>query len=1157
TVKIEQITKAAGGGVFQCHVDKYLTVVFANDGFYKFIGISREDFLTFHGNRLLEIIQPKDIDNLFEGIQKRISCEQSFSEDICVRAEENQLKWMWINAEVVKNANGELSLYCIFSDVTQRRLEQEELKTVQQRYLFVLNHTEDMIFEWDYKTKEMYQMGGQDIRFNYRPTIKVFPEDLLVEGGNIHPDDAQIFLDNYHSYDKGAKSAYAEYRLRSKSGIYCWCSTSSVGVFENGELTKVMGKIANINGQKIQFLEMSRRAMCDPLTELYNRKATESLVEQYIETNPHMAAMLVIDLDNFKLVNDTLGHLYGDGLLNDVAVGIKNAFRDTDIVGRIGGDEFAVFLTDIQNIDTVHRVSKNILAQFERIFSDVKMPKSLTGSVGISLYPQDATSYTALVEKADIALYHAKNTGKNKYVFYSEKILSTDASLRKDGRARARRTPNDSQKREDLYKLALEKANLTVWIYDVKNARIQRVLCSSSVDVGQFSTENFPHDLVARGYIHADSVKPFLELHQKLSQGEQEVFAEICAVNPKNGELVWSLISYSLMTDECGNPDIAIGTAKNITNQKKAQIEYKHEMDMRMVLETDIICTSITNLTQNEVEQFRYVERPQVTGNIVERYEDIQAAELVNIPNPNDRKKYSFYTREMLLELFSQGKTPIWLNFRLVDRDGRLIWVSRSVSMLKDAQSGNIFAYVVIRDIDIKKRQELSLSSRVVVDELTGAYEQETARELINNAIKEDNDNGVPFALINFNVDRYGEIMSLDDEASAQAVMAELADLVRYKFSRQLLGRFFSNQIFVLVQNISDRDDVINTVNEIRDGVRLNARFVRYNALVTLSAGVVFSTGATRDFDSTYGYAAIALDTAKKTGYNKCIVYSNDMKSLALAKHGAQEKATQTALRCALALAAPKDTAQKLTEVLGAIGEYYAATKTFLVESAPSDGSPNCIYNWSPAGVKVETGTEQWDFSQNFPYIYSCLMQNPIGTFNDTEMLKFAYPMDYQSLKSAGVSSLFVAIIKSAGESLGYLFVINSKRNAMDKDFFTTVCKFLTSELEKRYLHEKQKFLSHHDADTGLLNRNRYIEYAENIKEESLISMGVVSADINGLKKINNLRGHDYGDLAVKSIAVAISQVFSGYSCYRFAGDEFLVVCENISKTAFIEKVKE
>ncbi|MEG1049675.1 MAG: diguanylate cyclase, partial [Oscillospiraceae bacterium] len=369
-MKIEQITRAATGGVFQCRMDKTLTVVFANDGFYSFIRLSCEDFLSRHGNRLVELFSSEDVENILAVIAQQLKTEKSFSLDVRMGAPDSAPKWMWLNAEMLRDENGNLYLYCIFGDITTRKEEQEQLKAIQQRYQFVLNHTEDIIFEWDYKTKEMYQMGGLDANFSYRPTVHNFPEGLLQGDTNIHPDDVEIFLKNYHSYDNGAQTAYAEYRLHTKSGIYYWCSSNSVGVFENGELIKVMGRIANINGQKMQLLEMSRKAMCDPLTELYNRKATESLVDQYIETTKNMAAMLVIDLDNFKLVNDTLGHLSGDSVLNDIALGIRHIFRDTDIIGRIGGDEFVVFLTDIKSTDAIHRVAGEILSKFQSIFAN-------------------------------------------------------------------------------------------------------------------------------------------------------------------------------------------------------------------------------------------------------------------------------------------------------------------------------------------------------------------------------------------------------------------------------------------------------------------------------------------------------------------------------------------------------------------------------------------------------------------------------------------------------------------------------------------------------------------------------------------------------------------------------------------------------------------
>ncbi|MEG0019826.1 MAG: PAS domain-containing protein, partial [Oscillospiraceae bacterium] len=167
-MKIEQITRAATGGVFQCRMDKTLTVVFANDGFYSFIGLSREDFLSRHGNRLVELFSSEDVENILAVISQQLKTEKSFSLDVRLGAPDSCSKWMWLNAEMLRDEKGDFYLYCIFGDISARKEEQEQLKAIQQRYQFVLNHTEDIIFEWDYKTKEMYQMGGLDANFSYR-----------------------------------------------------------------------------------------------------------------------------------------------------------------------------------------------------------------------------------------------------------------------------------------------------------------------------------------------------------------------------------------------------------------------------------------------------------------------------------------------------------------------------------------------------------------------------------------------------------------------------------------------------------------------------------------------------------------------------------------------------------------------------------------------------------------------------------------------------------------------------------------------------------------------------------------------------------------------------------------------------------------------------
>jgi len=161
------------------------------------------------------------------------------------------------------------------------------------------------------------------------------------------------------------------------------------------------------------------QAQTDPLTGLYNQ-AVKDMIAERLEGEDGIAAVLFMDLDNFKVINDTLGHIKGDLLLQEVAGVLKKTLRASDLSGRVGGDEFLALLHPVNSPagvrQCVQRICASVRSVMDRDFHDF----CVTCSIGISMYPADGTNIAALVEKADKAAYAVKRKGKNGFAFYSD-----------------------------------------------------------------------------------------------------------------------------------------------------------------------------------------------------------------------------------------------------------------------------------------------------------------------------------------------------------------------------------------------------------------------------------------------------------------------------------------------------------------------------------------------------------------------------------------------------------------------------------------------------------------------------------------------------------------------------------------------------------------
>ena len=193
-----------------------------------------------------------------------------------------------------------------------------------------------------------------------------------------------------------------------------------------GSETYRLAVVRDISARKEAQARIQFMALHDPLTLLPNRvylqERLDSLLAQ-ARRNQRLMAVLFIDLDNFKTVNDSLGHHAGDLLLREIALRLSAAVRQGDIVARLGGDEFVVVLAEVANSDDAARVAAKLMAMVNAAVTLEGRKLSVSPSIGISVFPMDGDSADDLIRHADAAMYHAKDSGRNNYQFFAPKLL--------------------------------------------------------------------------------------------------------------------------------------------------------------------------------------------------------------------------------------------------------------------------------------------------------------------------------------------------------------------------------------------------------------------------------------------------------------------------------------------------------------------------------------------------------------------------------------------------------------------------------------------------------------------------------------------------------------------------------------------------------------
>ena len=190
--------------------------------------------------------------------------------------------------------------------------------------------------------------------------------------------------------------------------------------------------VANAIINKIKYGEASKnladKADTDLLTELNNKIATERKIQEWMTENPDVQClMFLFDIDNFKKINDTMGHAFGDEVLRTLGHQLRNEFRVTDIIGRLGGDEFVLFLKGIKSDDQLQREGERITNFFHQFRAGDYVKYSATASIGGVVVPRDATNFQDAYKAADVALYEAKRRGKNQLVFYGKDLANVES----------------------------------------------------------------------------------------------------------------------------------------------------------------------------------------------------------------------------------------------------------------------------------------------------------------------------------------------------------------------------------------------------------------------------------------------------------------------------------------------------------------------------------------------------------------------------------------------------------------------------------------------------------------------------------------------------------------------------------------------------------
>jgi diguanylate cyclase (GGDEF)-like protein/PAS domain S-box-containing protein len=428
-----------GGGLAEFHYDVDSGLLSAGDGWVRFLGHENSPAFA-DAAHFAQSVHPEDVADCRQALVRALKGETP-DYDAQFRIRRRNGEWTWLHARgrvTERDARGRAKhMSGTLADINEAKRAEEALAEREQRFRDVVDAAGEYVWETDTEWRYTYLSERAEAVLGY-PRAELLgrkPKDFMPLGEPRAVDEwfagraaeGQPFRDLLH-------------RMITKSGGVIWQSVSGVPVRDrHGAVVGWRGTGADVTARKHAEARIEQLTTRDALTGLPNSTLLADRASQAILTaarNRTQFALLCIDLDRFKLVNESLGHRAGDALLRAVAERLGNLLQSDDTLARLGGDDF-ILLQSIRSGDDAAALAQRLLGVLARPFTVDGRQLSVGASIGISIYPNDGRDFVELLKNADAALYHAKESGKGTWRLFAPALNArAEARLRLENELR-------------------------------------------------------------------------------------------------------------------------------------------------------------------------------------------------------------------------------------------------------------------------------------------------------------------------------------------------------------------------------------------------------------------------------------------------------------------------------------------------------------------------------------------------------------------------------------------------------------------------------------------------------------------------------------------------------------------------------------------------
>lgn len=383
----------------------------------------------FDGSRemFLRMVHPEDRPALEQVMKECMQQGGVYEIEHRITLPDNNIRWVVERGNVLRSEKGEpLRMLGVCVDITDRKRMEEALRESEDRYALALQGANDGIWDWSLTKNEIY--------FSHRwKAMLGFGEEEIgnrIEewDSRIHPKDLQKMKEALNAHFQGETELFQhENRIRNKEGKYIWVLCRGAAIRDaSGRAIRMAGSMTDVTDRKNAEEQLAQAAFYDSLTNLPNRALLTDRLERCVahskrRTN-YIFSVMFLDLDRFKMVNDSLGHLMGDKLLIEVGKRLREIVREGDTVARLGGDEFTILLDDLKENNQAIHVAERIIQELSCSFIIDEQEIFTSASIGIVISTGDYENMDELLRDADTALYRAKERGRGCFVIFDQQM---------------------------------------------------------------------------------------------------------------------------------------------------------------------------------------------------------------------------------------------------------------------------------------------------------------------------------------------------------------------------------------------------------------------------------------------------------------------------------------------------------------------------------------------------------------------------------------------------------------------------------------------------------------------------------------------------------------------------------------------------------------